>query len=121
MEETDILSNLNIYGWIFILSLGAIIGGWLGSRIVVIFAGGKMILKKDKKDPKYNPSFGIERDYLGRGVNSKFTNEAHNRGGATFLGRFFRIIFWTGLVVLIIFGTSIYFFAPADFTLNNPI
>jgi len=120
MEETDILSNLNIYGWIFILSLGAIIGGWLGSRIVVIFAGGKMILKKDKNDPKYNPSFAAERDYLGRGVNSKFTNEAFNRGAITLLGRFFRILFWIGWIVFIVYGTSVYFFAPSDFSGYNP-
>jgi len=120
MEETDLLSNLNIYGWIFILSLAAIIGGWLGSRIIVIFAGGKMILKKDKKDPKYNPSFGAERDYLGRGVNAKFTNEAYKRGAATLLGVFFSIVTWTGLVVLIILGVSIYNFAPSDFSFYNP-
>ncbi len=110
MEEIGIFSNLNIYGWIFTVSLCAFIGGWLGSRLVVIIAGGKIILDKPDKTKAlfgyFGPSYG-------------FYKKSRKQAATTLIWLFFRTLFWAGLVTLIIFFTSIYFFAPTDFTLNN--
>lgn len=118
MEEVDIFSNLNIYGWIFTVSLCALIGGWLGARLVVIITAGKMILNKhDKTKPdKTKPLSGF---IFYRGFRYGLYKKARKQATTTLLWNFFRILFWSGLVVLIIFWTSIHFFAPPDFTLNN--
>lgn len=114
------LLHVNIYGWIFLISLGAFLIGWLGLQVMAMWSGTKMIAGRNENDPKYYWYLPLYRGWSRlpwMSANQPFEQETRERAKATRPGALFRFLFWAGLLIQIIFWAGVYFFAPEGFSL----